>query len=36
MARTHCPTCGVVTDYDTVPHIASLSAGGVPAGATWP
>jgi len=24
---THCPTCGVVTDYDTVPHIALAECG---------
>jgi len=27
MAATHCPTCGVVTDYDTVPHIALAECG---------
>ena len=27
LAATHCPTCGVVTDYDTVPHIALAECG---------
>ena len=27
MTATNCPTCGCVTDYDTLPHVALAECG---------